>query len=153
MIKMNMICGNCKAECRSVHTVGWSNHAVCEKCQLGSMYKFIKFVQNNHLPFWLRKVIATTTVLIPFFWGFNKCSHCGLTPPFGRHTVDCDGWGTSLLCIACFKELPIEIKLDYYRQHLLKYDKIEDRWNELREAVIRDHRLIPFRNSLNTTRS
>jgi hypothetical protein len=112
------------------------------------MYEFIKFVQENHLPYWQRRIIAIVTACSPFFWGFNTCYHCGLTPPFGRHHVDCDWWGTTILCVACFKELSLEIKLDYYRQHCLRYDKTEDRWNELRGAVIRDHRLIIFEEAL-----
>ena len=148
IIRMTMVCGNCKAECQSVHTVGWSNHAVCERCQLGSMYKFIKFVQNNHLPYWQRRIIAVVTACLPFFWGFNTCSHCGLTPPFGRHSVDCEGWGAELLCTACFTELSLEDKLNYHHQHCLKCDQSTERWDELREAVIRDHRLIVFEEAL-----
>lgn len=146
-MRVSMICGNCGVKCQSVHTVGWTNKAVCEKCQLGRMYKFVSFVKNNHLPYGIRRIIAIVTA--PLFIGFNTCSHCGLTPPFGRHSVDCEGWGASLLCTACFKELSLEIKLNYHRQHCLKYDVPIEQWNELREAAIRDHRLIPFGEYIN----
>ena len=152
-ITMYMICGNCGAKCESVHTVSWTNKAVCEKCQLGNMYWFINYVQINRLPYWQRRIIAIVTSWIPFFWGFNTCAHCGLTPPFGRHCVDCEGWGSSLLCYACFEELPLNVKLKYHREHCLQYGEVEKRWEELRDAVIRDHRLIPFRESLQSNKN
>lgn len=163
-IRLTMICGRCGAECQSLRTVSWTNKGVCERCGLGRMYGFVKFIQRSKPPYLIRRIIAFMTELL---FGGNTCARCGLKWQFGRHHVDYeDGSGSSILCEACFEELPLDVKLAYYRAHwqigknecgphvkdreLYQYtgwteDDWNESWNRIEDAVTREHRLIPFR--------
>lgn len=164
MISMSFICGECGESCQSLHS-GRGNKMVCEKCAWGTSYDFIKRTQANiNLPFWKRRILA-------FLYPFSGCgcSHCGLNYRFGEHSTTYMGRGSSgchLLCNWCWRELPLEKKLKYYRKHHeeVKADLLEgkpavvghcqydgwkekdfnEEWELMKNAVIEEHYLIPF---------